>query len=254
MQINSKSPQLKSHKEVIECLDNILKQTQKLGMNETPSFKVKIDCIKQLRKYMDRRDLPLLTSNEDWVYQIQYTMSALYLNLIYTTKKQTEFPRRYGYNLIRLAGKYLTINKYAELRGSTIATVRAQLRAGQFPYAEKSGFSWLIPEFSHPLKGNRLDGQFEILEDIESYRAPSGITIPLLKDSAIKIRPNGRNSENKKIFSIEIDFDRYSPLQNNGSSYLLTNTEKQGFLFYLISNPMAKYHSADIGLAEWLYE
>lgn len=246
---------MNTHKEVIDFLDEIIDNLRRLGMLSTDSFRTKLSYIEKMRAIMERRDLPSLESNNDWCYQLQFTMSSFYLNMVLTEEAQKLRPKMYGYNLIKLSGKFLTVDDYAKSKGITIDTVRKQLRTGQLPYAKKFGSAWLIPAFSHPVKDEKLSGWFEVSDTLAPYVTSDGVEIIIPKNSAISVLPKKRGSDNKKMFSVDVSVSDYSiQIPTKTVSYEITSAEKNKFLFFLISNPCVGYHSSDIGLAEWLYD
>ena len=250
---------LYSRMELISFLEEISHYAEGLGLNQNPLYSKKIKLIEQMKNIITERDLPVLNKTGDWCYKIQCTMYALYLNMVITEErrcklKENEKSKGYGYNLIKLTGRLLTIEQFAQLNNTTEDAVRKQLRIGQLPYAKKFGSAWLIPEFSTPIKDEKLSGWFQIYNDTDNYITQNGLSITIPKYSTITVLPNGRTSDNKKIFTVTINnFDPITEIPENSIKYDIGLNDKNKFLFQLISNPNINYHSDDIGLAAWLF-
>lgn len=255
--INNKK--LYSQTDIVAFLEKILFYIQGLELNSNLSYMRKIGLIKQMKKIIAARELPVLNESGDWCYKIQCTMFALYLNMVVKEEKQRmlkehEKTKGYGYNLIKLAGRLLTIEQFAELNNTTQDAVRKQLRIGQLPYAQKYGSAWLIPEFSVPIKEEKLIGWFQIISNNDNFVTHDGINIMLPKYSSVNVLPNGRTKDNKKKFSVIItSYDPITEQPKNIEKYDLGLNDKNNFLFRLISNPEIMYHSSDIGLVNWLF-
>ena len=250
---------LYSRTDILFFLEELLLNIQGLELDLNLSYMKKISIIKQMKEIINARELPVLNENGDWCYKIQCTMSALYLNMVLKDEKQRmlkehERAKGFGYNLIKIAGRLLTIEKFAELHNTTQDAVRKQLRIGQLPYAKKYGSAWLIPEFSVPIKEEKLTGWFFITNSNDDFVTNDGLNIILPKHSKVSILPNGRTEDNKKIFILTINsYDPVTEQPKKIEKYNLGLNDKNKFLFHLISNPEISYHSSDIGLANWLF-
>lgn len=255
-----KEKNLYSRQDILAFLNDLLLHANSLNINSNYSYDKKLKLIEKLQKIMNVRELPVLDSNGDWCYKVQCTMFGLYLNMVMVEDKQklladNEITKGYGYNLIQLKSRYLTIEQFADLNNTTKEAVRKQLRAGQLPYAQKFGSAWLIPEFSRPLRDDQLIGWFDLSDNIETFITLDGQEIPLLYKSGIDIKLKGRTKDKKKLFSVTVK--RYDPTTwqtIDSHEYMLELVDKNRLLFYLISDPNASYHSSSIGIANWLFD
>lgn len=251
--------ELYSREDILTFLNNLLKFTQGLSVQPNYYLGQKTEFILKLREIIYLRDLPHLDSNGKWCYKVQCTMLGLYLNMVMKSPKDSMLIKDkkvngQSYNLIKITGKYLTIEEFAELNHTTEGNIRQQLRNGLLPYAKKFGSSWLIPEFSRPIKDADLTGWFVVPIKIDPFLTLTGDKIIIEQNSFITIIPQGRTNENKKIFSVIID--NYEPITEkiiSSHKHELGATDKNSLLFYLISNPDISYHSNDIGITNWLF-
>lgn len=256
---NINERELHSREDILTFLNNLLKFAQGISIQPNYTLDKKIAFIVKLREIIYLRDLPILDPNGKWCYKVECTISSLYLNMAMKTQaksllKEDEKIKGYGYNLIQLSGKKLTIDEFAELNHTTEGAIRQQLRNGLFPYAKKFGSAWLIPEFSRPVKDSDLVGWFDIPVKVDPFITFNGNEIAIDQHSFITVEPKGRTKENKKFFSITVN--NYEPITRKKISsrkYELSTTDKNSFLFYLISNPEISYHSNDIGIITWLF-
>lgn len=242
--------------QVVEYLDFIISSAESLGKARSNVFFTKIKLLKDLKDILISRGLPTLPDSGSWCYSIDVSYYAVYVYLRKTEASMVSpvDQEESRYRLIRMEGKLLTIDQYAEQHDMTEMVVRKHLLRGRLPYSRKVSTVWLIPELSSPIDETDLIGSFNIMEDSTPHTTKDGQEIPIAQNSKITILSEGRTSERKKIFKViveKIDPDTKSIMKS--SEYTIGIVDRNILVFTLTSLPNVNYHSPDIGIGTWLY-
>ncbi|WP_455654990.1 hypothetical protein [Phascolarctobacterium sp.] len=240
---------LKNKEDVLNFLSKVLDNIENFYTLPNKFFERRKETIVDMKTVLEKLDLPNFPDSSDWGYQIAATGRGIYLNL--GNYRSENYISRY--NLLSLIGTDLTIDEYAAMHDISSTIVRKHINFGRLPYAYKAGSSWMIPEFSQPIRTEKLPGWFCVNNLREDMIFGN---IILKNNNWITIENVKRNNDNKKEFTIQVHSGIYGVESNveGKIEHILTVENMNKFIIFLLSEPHISYHSNDMGLGAWLYQ